>query len=117
LSDNIVKDKSYEFAKRIIKLYQYLVKNSKEIVLFKQILRSGTSIGSNVEESIGCNTKKDFTNKMGIAYREARETSYWLRLLYDTGYLEKKLFDSLLKDSEELKKILGKIISTSKQNT
>lgn len=74
MSENIAKDKSYEFAKRVVKLYQHLNSNSRDNVLFKQVLRSGTSIGANVEESVGCGTKKDFIHKMSIAYREARET-------------------------------------------
>lgn len=82
----------------------------------KQILRCGTSIGANVEESIGGVTKKEFISKLFIAYREARETHYWIRLLRDSGYITKKESDSLVADNEELQKILGKIISTSRKS-
>jgi four helix bundle protein len=112
--DNIVRDKSYAFALRMVRLYKYLVDDRKEYVLAKQALRSGTSIGANVEEAVGGQSQKDFVSKISVAYKEARETHYWLRLLTDVGYLEKKLSESLLCDCEELLKILGSIIKTSK---
>jgi four helix bundle protein len=96
--NNIVKTKSYDFALRIIKLYQYIVGEKKEYTLSKQILKSGTSIGANIEEAIGGQSKKDFVAKLSISYKEARETHYWLRLLTDTGYISKKLSFSLLND-------------------
>lgn len=74
--ENLIKDKSYKFVLRIVKLYKYLKDEKKDFVLSKQVLRSGTSIGSNVEEAIGGITKKDFINKMFIPYKEARETRY-----------------------------------------
>jgi len=111
---DILKLKSYKFALRIIKLYKYLCENNNEKVLSKQILRSGTSIGANVEESIGGQSIKDFRSKILIAYREARETKYWLNLLRDSEILESKLANSLIKDCEELIKISGKIVSTTK---
>lgn len=77
-TDNIVIDKSYKFAIRIVKLYQFLVSEHNEYILSKQILRSGTSIGANVEEAIGGQSSKDFKAKLSIAYKEARETKYWL---------------------------------------
>lgn len=113
--DNIIKNKSYKFALRIIKLYKHLCEEKKEYVLSKQILRSGTSIGANVEEAIGGISKKDFMNKMYIAYKEARETRYWINLLKDSDYITGKETESLLKDCEELIKLSGKIISTSKK--
>ncbi|MEO6694368.1 MAG: four helix bundle protein [Ignavibacteria bacterium] len=116
LKENIAKDKSYKFALRIIKLYKFLIDSRKEYVLSKQILRCGTSIGANIEESVGCSTKKDFVNKISIAYRESRETKYWLNLLYDSKYIEKKSYDSMVSDCEELIKLTGKIISSSKSN-
>ena len=114
--DNLVKDKSYQFALRIIGLYRHLTKNQKEYVLAKQVIRSGTSIGANVEESVGGQSKKDFLSKMSIAYKEARETHYWLRLLKDSKYLEEKIADSLLNDCDELLKIIGSIQKTTKHN-
>ena len=89
--ENIVKDKSYKFALRIVNLYKFLTDTNKEYVLSKQILRFGTSISANIEESIGCSTKKDFVNKISTTYRESRETRYWLNLLFDAKYLDKNL--------------------------
>ncbi|WP_321514826.1 four helix bundle protein [Marinifilum fragile] len=111
---NIIVEKSYQFAIRIVKLCQYLNKEKKEFVLSKLLLRSGTSIGANVEEAIGGISKKDFTAKMSIAYKEASETNYWIRLLKDTDYIDEKLFKSLNKDNQELLKILYSIINSSR---
>ncbi|MCX6150574.1 MAG: four helix bundle protein [Ignavibacteriales bacterium] len=106
--------KSYQFALRIVKLYKYLVEEKKEFILSKQILRSGTSIGANVEEAIGGQSKADFIAKLQIALKESRETHYWLRLLIDSGYLDKKFSVSILNDCEELLKLLIAILKTSK---
>ena len=114
--DNLVADKSYRFALRIIKLYQHLVQEKQEYVLSKQILRSGTSIGANVEEALGGLSRKDFTFKLQIAYKEARETQYWLRLLRDSQYLEEKLADSFIEDCQELRRILNRILKSTKEN-
>ncbi|MCF7809676.1 four helix bundle protein [bacterium] len=113
-TDNVVRDKSYAFALRIIKLYKYIVENKKEYTLSKQLLRSGTSIGANVEEAIGAQSKKDFFAKLTIAYKEARESEYWLRLLKDSGDLDDKAADSILSDCRELLKLLGSIQKTMK---
>ncbi len=94
--------------------YKFLTNDKKEFVLSKQLLRSGTSIGANVEESIGGSSEKDFLNKLSIAYKEARETIYWLRLLKATDYLSESEFQSLFNDAEELCKIIGKIQITIK---
>jgi len=107
--DNIIQEKSFAFAVRIVNLYKYLCEEKKEFVLSKQILRSGTSIGANIEESIGGQSDKDFFTKLTIAYKEARETVYWLKLLLATDYLNQEQADSLLRDAEEICKILGKI--------
>ena len=114
--DNIVQVKSYNFAIRIIGLYKHLIESKKEYTLSRQILKSGTSIGSNVEEAIGGTTKKDFSAKIQISYREARETKYWLRLLKDTDFVESKLADSLIVDCNELIKILSSIHLTASKN-
>lgn len=116
MKENIVKDKSYSFSLRIIKLYKHLADNEKEFVLSKQVLRCGTSIGANIEEAIGGQSKKDFINKISIAYKEARECHYWIRLLRDSNYLESESADTILNDCDELIKLTGKIISSSKQN-
>jgi len=112
--DNIVQEKSYQFAVRIVKLYKYLCEEKKEYTLSKQLLRSGTSIGANIEEAIGGQSEKDFFAKLTIAYKEARETHYWLRLLTDTAYLTNNESESLLADVDELLKIIGSIQKTMK---
>ena len=114
--ENPAMDKSYDFALRIIKLYKYLIEEKKEYVLSKQVLRSGTSIGANVEEAIGGQSRRDFLAKISIAYKETRETHYWLRLLRDSNFFEKDASQSLLGDCEELLKILGSIQKTTKGN-
>ena len=113
-SDNIIQRKSFAFAIRIVGLYKYLTNEKKEFVLSKQLLRSGTSIGANIEESIGGQSDKDFLSKISIAYKEARESIYWLKLLQATDYLSQEQADSLLFDAEEICKIIGKIQLTVK---
>lgn len=110
--DNIVQIKSYDFAVRIIKVFKYLSEEKKEYVLSKQLLRCGTSIGANIEEAIGGQSEKDFFAKLTMAYKETRETHYWIRLLKDTKYLSVEDGDSLLKDVEELLRIIGSIQKT-----
>ena len=113
-TENIVQQKSFAFAIRVVNVYKYLITEKKEFVLSKQLLRSGTSIGANIEESIGGQSDKDFLSKLSIAYKEARETIYWLKLLQATDYLTQQEADSLLNDTEEICKILGKIQITLK---
>ena len=110
--DNLIQIKSYDFAVRIVKLYKHLSEEKREFVLSKQLLRSGTSIGANVEEAIGGQSRKDFFAKLTIAYKEARESKYWIRLLKDTDYLSDKESESLLNDIEEILKIIGSIQKT-----
>ncbi len=112
--DNIIQQKSFAFAIRIVNAYKYLKDEKKEFVLSKQMLRSGTSIGANIEESIGGQSKADFISKLSIAYKEARETSYWLKLLKASAYLTPDMADSLISDSNETCKIIGKIQLTLK---
>src|SRR5690554_1979915 len=107
--DNIIQQKSFAFAIRVVNLYKHLTSTKKEFVLSKQLLRSGTSIGANVEESIGGQSEKDFLSKLSIAYKEARESVYWLKLLQATDYLSEEQAESLLADAEEICKIIGKI--------
>ena len=106
-SENIVQQKSYAFALRIVKAYKYLADEKKEFVLSKQLLRCGTSIGANIEEAIGGQTQKDFFAKLNISYKEARETMYWLRLLKDSNILNIEESNSLMADCDELLKIIG----------
>jgi four helix bundle protein len=114
--ESILKTKSYQFAIRIVKLCQYLVKEKKETVLSKQILRSGTSIGALIREAEYGQSKADFVSKMSIALKEANETEYWLSLLNDTGYITNEQFTSINKDMTEVKKLLVSSVKTSKQN-
>jgi four helix bundle protein len=112
--DNIIVQKSYAFALEIIKLYKILV-DKKEFVLSKQILRSGTSIGANIHEAVASESKKDFVHKLGIAVKEARETSYWLNLLRDSKYITNDEFDKLNNSCDEIVRILNSIILTTKE--
>jgi four helix bundle protein len=115
--DNIIRNKSYNFAIRIVELYKYLKDNKREFTLSRQILRSGTSIGANVEEAIGGQSKKDFISKLSIAYKESRETNYWLRILRDTNFITDKEFNSVTNDLNEVQKLLVSIIKTSKRKS
>jgi len=115
MKNSIICEKSYKFAIRIVKLYKYLVEEKHEFTLSKQILKSGTSIGANSEEAAGAQSDKDFLSKHSIAYKEERETHFWLRLLRDTNYIDEKQATSLLTDCEELLKITTSIIRTTKQ--
>lgn len=114
--NNILQEKSFVFAVRVVKTYKYLVETKSEYVLSKQFLRSGTSIGANVEEALGAQSTAEFLSSLSISYKEARESTYWIRLLNETEYLEKKLAESLLNDVIELQKIIAKIRITTKQN-
>ena len=114
MKDSVLKEKSYKFALRMIKLFQYLCGEKKEFVLSKQVLRSGTSIGANIEEAYQGESKADFIHKLAIANKEAFETHYWLRLLRDSSLLEEKLANSLIADCAELVKLLVSSIKTAK---
>ena len=116
MDSNEVKVKSLAFAKRIVQAYQYLCEDKKEFVLSKQILKSGTSIGANISEAQRAQSKADFISKMSIALKEANETEYWLRLLYETQYISKTQFENLHNDLSEIIKILMAICKTSNQN-
>ena len=115
MKENAIKDKSYQFALKIIRFSKFLIENKKEYVIAKQILRSGTSIGAMVEESNRAESKADFIHKLSIANKEANETHYWLRLLKDseiTGSQHLPLHD----DCEELIRLLTAIIKSTKSN-
>lgn len=116
MKESILKEKSYQFALRVIKLYKYIIADKKEYVLSKQILRSGTSIGANVEEANQAQSKADFVHKLSISQKEAFETDYWLRLLRDSEYLTEAQANSLLSDCRELQKLLTTSIKTAKEN-
>ncbi len=111
---NLVLDKSFEFAIRIINLNKYLVSEKKEYILSKQILRSGTAVGALVREAQHAESNADFIHKLSIALKEANETDYWLLLLNKTEYIENKVYQSLNNDIQELLKLLVSIIKSSK---
>lgn len=111
-TDNVVRDKSYAFALLVIKTYKQLRYSQKEFILANQLLKSGTSIGANIEEAIGAQSRKDFFAKLSISYKEALETRYWIKLLRDSSYLSKEQADELYHSVEELLRILGSIRKT-----
>src|SRR3954463_14866454 len=110
---NPVATKSYAFALNIIKMYKHLIEQSKEYVLSKQLLRSGTSIGALIKEAEHAQSKADFLNKMNVALKEANETEYWLMLLKDTNYISEKEFASMANDASEILKVLISIVKTT----
>ena len=111
--ENIIVQKSYSFALKTVTLYKELAEQ-REYVLSKQLLRSGTSIGANIHEVVASESKKDFLHKMGIALKEARETSYWLNHLKDSSYISFETFNSLHSDCQSMIRILNSIILTTK---
>ena len=113
MKNNILTSKAFDFAVRTVNLYKFLVKTER--IMSKQLLRSGTAIGALSEEAVGAQSDADFINKLSIAYKEARETLYWLKLLKATEYLTEKQFESIYIDGEELIKILTSILKTSKE--
>ncbi|MBC8318533.1 MAG: four helix bundle protein [Desulfobulbaceae bacterium] len=117
-TENIIQNKSYAFALRIIRLYKYLINEKREYVLAKQILRSGTSIGANVEEAVQGESRADFIHKLAIANKETHETYYWLRLLRDSEIINNdENTQSLIEDCSEIIKLLTAIIKTSKNKS
>ena len=114
MKDSIVKEKSFRFSLRIINLYKNLLVE-KEYIISKQLLRSGTSIGANIEEALAGQSKRDFTAKMSISSKEARETKYWLRLLKESDLTEIDV-DPLLQDIEELIRMLTAIVKTAQRS-
>ena len=113
-ADNHIQIESKAFAIRIIKLYKYLKENKQVYVLSKQVLRSGTSIGANVRESVNAQSRMDFINKLSIALKEANETEYWLELLHESDYLNEDEFTSIYNDCGKIAATLTKIIRTTK---
>lgn len=101
-SNNLILEKSKNFAIRIINLYKYLNNEKKEYVMAKQVLRSGTSIGANIKECINAESKADFIHKLGVALKEADETEYWLELLRETDYISDEQFNSIIFDCKEI---------------
>lgn len=114
--DNPLLEKSLNFAARIVKLYQYLIKEKRETIISKQIIRSATSIGANANEAIYGISTADFIAKLQISLKETAETEYWLRLLVKSGYIDEKQGQSLIHDCVEIKKILISSLKTAKNN-
>ena len=110
--ENIIVTKSKNFAVRIVNAYKYLTSEKNEYVMSKQLLRSGTSIGANVKEGIRGQSKPDFYAKFNIALKEASETEYWLEILYETNYIDEKLYESINSDCEEIIRLLVSITKT-----
>lgn len=116
MEKNIVKNKSFAFAVRVVKLYRYMIAYKKEFVLSKQLLRSGTAVGAMIREAEHSESKPDFIHKMAIAQKEINESIYWLELLKETDYLTEGQFDSIYNDAVELIKLITSIIKTTKAN-
>jgi len=115
MKKSVLKDKSFRFAVRIVKLYKFLCEEKKEFVMSKQVLKCGTSIGANVREAEGAESKADFVHKMAIAFKEANETVYWLELLNATEYITRIEFESINNDAIELIKLITSSIKTAKK--
>jgi len=113
---NVIKDKSFKFAIRVVKLYQFIASEKKEYVMSKQLLRSGTSVGAMVREAEHSESKADFIHKMAIAQKEINESIYWLELLKETNYLNSEQYDSINNDAIEIIKMITSIIKTTKAN-
>lgn len=115
MKENVVAEKSYAFALRIVKAYKFLSSEQREFILSKQLLRSGTAIGALVKEAEHAQSKADFINKMNIAFKEANETEYWLMLLKDSNFIDEKSFQSISEENKELIRLLISIVKTSKE--
>ncbi|TAL57828.1 MAG: four helix bundle protein [Bacteroidetes bacterium] len=115
MKENIIKDKSYQFAIKVVRFYKHLVENKREFIIAKQVIRSGTSIGAMIEEANQAESKADFIHKLSVANKEANETHYWLRLLRDSDIIGKEYL-YLQNDCEELIRLLTAIIKSTKAN-
>ena len=115
IMDSVVRNKSFRFSVRIVKLCKYLRETKKETVMSRQLLCAGTSIGANLAESEHAQSRPDFLSKLNIALKEAAETDYWLRLLYETDYINKQEFESIITDCREIESLLASSVKTIKQ--
>ena len=116
MKENVVKNKSFAFAVRVVKLYRFLCEEKKEFVLSKQLLRSGTSVGALVREAEHAESRNDFKHKMSITQKEISETIYWLEMLKETNYLTEDQFISIQSDASGIIKLITTIIKTTKTN-
>jgi four helix bundle protein len=117
MKTNIIKEKSFDLSKEIVFLYQFLIKEKHEYILSKQLLRAGTSVGANTAEGVAGQSRKDFCHCLNIAYKEARETFFWLSLLKETNYLNPERADPVLSKCDETIRILCAILKTTNQST
>ena len=115
--DNLLYNKSYSFAIRVVNAYKFLTKEKNEYVLSKQLLRSGTPIGALIREAKFAQSTADFINKLSISLKEANETQYWIELLHDTGYIDDTTFKSIYNEAGELTALLVSIVKTTKLNS
>ena len=113
--ENLIQDKSFHFALRIVNLCKYIRSEHNEFIMTKQLLRCGTSIGANVAEAEHAQSRADFSSKLNIALKEAAETDYWLRLLHAANFLNDKEFQSVYEDCKEIERLLAAIVKTTKQ--
>ena len=116
MKGNVVEDKSFEFAVRIVKLYKLLTTERQEFVMSKQLLRAGTSVGANISEAQQAQSPSDFLSKMSIALKESYESDYWLRLLHRTDYLNEEEYKSIITDCRTISKLLVSIVKSTKNN-
>ena len=114
--NNIIEEKSFEFAVRVVNLYKYLTSEKQEFVMSKQLLRSGTSIGANVSEAQQAQSPMDFLSQMSISLKESYESDYWLRLLHRTDYLNQEEYNSIITDCRTISKLLVSIIKSTNNN-
>lgn len=116
VKDNLIYQKAFAFAVKIVNLYKSLTCDKKEFVLSKQLLKAGTSIGANVREGIEAQSRKDFISKLAIGLKEAVESEYWIDLMGETGYLDKETYNDLKQDTREIIRILNAILKTTKKS-
>jgi four helix bundle protein len=116
MEENPLVAKALDFSVRIVNLYKYMREERHETVMSKQILRSGTSIGANASEAIAAESTEDFIHKLTISLKEANETKYWILLLHRTQFITDEEFISIMTDCQELRKLIGSIISSTKRN-
>ena len=116
MEQNVIRDKSFAFSTRVVRVYQYLTKEKSEYTLSRQLLRSGTSIGANVVEALNGFSRSGFLYKLCTALKEASESAYWLELLHQTDYLSEKQYNSLIRDCREIQRLLTSIIKTTRHN-
>lgn len=116
MKENVIEEKSFNFAIKVVHMYKYLTTERNEFVISKQLLRSGTSIGANVAEAQSAQSRADFGSKMSIASKEAFESAYWLKLLSATDYITENQFDELSNDINEIKTMLVSIVKTTLDN-